>query len=135
MSGSSSEGDVRAPWVLHFASVYLLRGALIATVLIGSLGLSVYALENPSVSLDQIINPNPIRPFLSLTGLLGGLAAPDVQAYLTLAVFVLVAAPIARTALGGVYFRRAKDPRFAAMSFGVLVLLLLAVLVMGPLLR
>ena len=135
MNEPSPEPDPDAARVIHFGSAYLLRAALIATVLIGTVGLFVFALQNPSLGLEQIINPNPIRPFLSLSGLVGGLASANVQAFLTLAVFVLVAAPIARVTLGVAYFRRAREPRFVAMSLGVLVLLLIAVLVLGPLLR
>lgn len=107
-----------------YTSLLLLIGALVA-----------YLLIHPSVMSAQAIASNPILQFLSLSGLATGLAAGDPAAYLTLGLLVLVATPILRVASGFYYFRRGGERTLTAITFTVIVLLLLGLLVIGPLVR
>ncbi len=101
--------------------------------LIGSL--LMFLLRNPSETSAQAIGSNPILSFLSAGGLVGGLAAGNPSAYLTLGLLALVATPIVRVASGLYYFRRGGERGLATITFVVLVLLLAGLLVLGPLVR
>ena len=98
-------------------------------------GVVAYLLDNPGATSSTVLSSNPILNYLSFPGLASGLAAGSVGAVLTLGLIVLVATPIARVASGLFYFQKGNERAMAGIAFGVLVLLLLGVLVIGPLIR
>jgi uncharacterized membrane protein len=113
----------------------LLRGGLFVSLALLVGGVVAYRWMNPSTTSAQAISSNPILRFLTLPGLAGGLAAGDPSAFLTLGLIVLVATPILRVAGGFYYFRRGGERGLEAITFIVLVLLVVGVLVIGPLVR
>jgi len=102
-------------------------------VLLG--GLVAYVLAYPGTSSQSVLAHNPILSYLSLSGLGAGLAAGSIGAVLTLGLIVLVATPIVRVVSGLYYFRKVGERAMTAITFTVLVLLLLGLLVIGPHIR
>jgi len=122
-----AEAYIRMTWVLRTGlvlSLAMMGGALVA-----------YLVANPGASSSSILSANPILQYLSLSGLASGLVSGSITAYLTVGLLVLVATPIVRVASGLYYFRRAGERTMTAVTFTVLVLLLVGVLVIGPLVR
>ena len=113
----------------------VLRVGLVSALLILGGALVVYLALRPGVTASEIIGSNPILQYLNLPGLLGGLAAGSVEAYLTLGLLVLVATPVVRVVSGFYYFERGHERTMAAVTLTVTILLLLGLLVFGPLIR
>ncbi len=113
----------------------VLRIGLFASLAILISGVIAYLITHGSEPYGNAVSSNPILNYLSLSGLLSGLAGGHVEAYLTLGLLVLVATPILRVASGFYYFGRGGERWMAGITFAVLVLLLLGVLVLGPLIR
>jgi uncharacterized membrane protein len=113
----------------------VLRTGLVASLLVLGGGLVVYLAERSSRSASAVISSNPILQYLTLPGLASGLLAGSVEAYLTLGLLILVATPIVRVVSGFYYFRRGGERAMSAITFGVIVLILVGLLVLGPLVR
>ncbi len=113
----------------------ILRGglALSLVVLIGSL--LVHLLRHPGTTAQQAIAQNPILGYLTAGGLAQGLVHGTAEAYLTLGLLLLVATPILRVVSGCYYFERGGERGMALLTLGVLAMLLLGILVIGPLVR
>ena len=109
-------------------------GLGVALALLGG-GLVAYVLAHPGASSSSILAQNPILSYLSFGGLGSGLASGSIEAYLTLGLVALVATPIIRVLSGFYYFRRAGERSMTAITFAVLVLLLVGLLVVGPYVR
>jgi uncharacterized membrane protein len=127
--------DPTLPPSAYERMAWLLRAGLLTslTLLVGAL--VAYLVLHPAETSAHAIATNPILVFLSAGGLWSGLAAGNSAAYLTLGLLVLVATPILRVASGFYYFRRGGERGLAAITFAVLVMLLLGLLVIGPLVR
>jgi len=106
-------------------------GLGLAIAILGG-GIVAYLLANPGESSSTVLSNNPILSYLSLPGLGSGLADGSIGAVLTLGLIVLVATPIVRVVSGLYYFRKVGERAMAAISFTVLVLLLIGLLVIGP---
>jgi uncharacterized membrane protein len=115
-------------------TLVLRLGLALSLAILGG-GVVIYLLLNPGMSASSVLSSNPILSYLSLSGLEAGLASGSVNAVLTLGLIVLVATPIARVASGLYFFGKVGERAMTAIAFAVLVLLLLAVLVIGPLVR
>ncbi|HXY12189.1 MAG TPA: DUF1634 domain-containing protein [Thermoplasmata archaeon] len=114
---------------------YVLRLGLGLALVVLAGGIIAYIVENPGVSSSTVLSSNPILGYLSFPGLASGLASGSVGAILTLGLIVLVATPIVRVVSGMYYFRKGGEREMTAISFTVLVLLLLGLLVIGPYIR
>jgi uncharacterized membrane protein len=110
----------------------VLRAGLLVAIAILAAGLVAFVLKHPGATSQSVLASNPILQYLGVTGLLSGLAAGSVEAYLTLGLIVLLATPILRVASGFYYFRRGHEREMAGISFTVLALLLFGILVLGP---
>lgn len=113
----------------------VLRVGLIVSLLIILAGLAAYLAENPSLSSGAVVSSNPSLQYLTFPGLGSGLVSGAPQAYLTLGLLVLVATPLVRVMSGFYYFRQGRERAMAAITFIVIVLLLVGLLVLGPLIR
>ena len=114
---------------------FVLRAGLLASLAILVIGMIVYLVTQPGATSGSAISSNPILQYLNVTGLAQGLASGSPEAYLTLGLLVLVATPIVRVGSGFYYFQRGHESTLAAVTFTVLVLLLVGLLVIGPFLR
>ncbi len=113
----------------------VLRVGLLSSLGILVVALVAYHLRHPGVDSSQILANNPILGYLTASGFLGGLAAGEPTAYLTLGLVVLVATPIVRVVSGCYYFTRNGERSLSAVTLAVTVLLLFGLLVLGPLVR
>ncbi len=113
----------------------VLRLGLACSLAILGSGVAIYVVENPATSSAHVLSNNPILNYLNLPALISGIAAGSVSAVLTLGLIVLIATPVARVASGLYFFAKAGERPMAAITFTVLVLLLLGILVLGPLVR
>jgi len=112
----------------------VLRAGLVASAVLLVAALLLFLARHPDESFVDVVQNNPIRGYLSLPGFASGVEGGHSQAFLTLAVLVLVATPIARVAAGAYYLRRSGDRPLARIAAAVFVLLLIGILVLGPLL-
>ena len=112
-------------------TLVLRLGLGLAIAILGG-GIVAYLFANPGQSSSSVLSNNPILNYLSLPGLSSGLADGSIGAVLTLGLIVLVATPIVRVVSGLYYFRKVGERAMAAISFTVLVLLLIGLLVIGP---
>ncbi len=95
-------------------------------------GLIAYLIQHGTESYSVIVSSNPILSYLNLRGLAAGLAGGHIEAYLTLGLLALVATPILRVLSGFYYFHSGGERVMAAITFAVMILLLLGLLVLGP---
>jgi len=109
-------------------------GLAISGVLLG-VALVAFVAKHPGITLSNVLGANPIEDYLTFPGLVSGVVEGHTQAYLTIAILVLVLTPLARVVTGLYYFARAKDRPLARISLAVLVLLVFGILVLGPLFR
>ena len=131
-----TSGSVRSlPSEAYVRMTYVLRLGLGLALVVLAGGIIAYIVENPGVSSSTVLSSNPILGYLSFPGLASGLASGSVGAILTLGLIVLVATPIVRVVSGMYYFRKGGEREMTAISFTVLVLLLLGLLVIGPYIR
>ena len=126
-SGLPAEAYARMSTVLRV-------GLGLALAILG-MGLIAHIIAYPNASSSSTLTSNPILPYLSLSGLVSGLATGSVDAFLTLGLLVLVATPIVRVLSGFYYFRRGGERAMAAITLVVFVLLLVGILAIGPLVR
>ena len=131
-----TSGSVQSlPSEAYVRMTYVLRLGLGLALVVLAGGIIAYIVENPGVSSSTVLSSNPILGYLSFPGLASGLASGSVGAILTLGLIVLVATPIVRVVSGMYYFRKGGEREMTAISFTVLVLLLLGLLVIGPYIR
>ena len=122
----------RLPDAAYVRMTFVLRlGLGLALVILGG-GIVAYLLANPGETSQSVLSSNPILGYLSVPGLGSGLADGSIGAVLTLGLIVLVATPIVRVVSGLYYFRKVGERAMTAITFSVLVLLLLGLLVIGP---
>jgi uncharacterized membrane protein len=107
------------------AGLFLALGILVG-------GLVAYLVIYPGATSGSVLSENPILSYLSLGGLVSGLASGSVEAYLTLGLVALIATPIVRVLTGFYYFRKAGEGAMTAITLGVFAMLLLGLLVIGP---
>ena len=135
-SGSSGAVAVRPlPPEAYVRMAQVLRVGLGLALAILAGGLVAYVVTQPEASSSSVLSQNPILSFLSLGGLVSGLASGSIDAFLTLGLLVLVATPILRVLSGFYYFRAAGERAMTAITFAVFVLLLVGLLVIGPYVR
>lgn len=135
---STSRGPIYLHPLPHAAYVTMTRVLRIGlgvalTILFGAL--VAFGLENPHVGSTAVIATNPIRNYLSLPGLAGGLAAGAPEAFLTVGLLVLIAVPIARVLTGFYFFQRHGEALVARITLAVFALLVVGLVVIGPLVR
>ena len=111
---------------------FVLRLGLGLSLAILGGGIVAYVVMNPGASSSSVLSGNPISSYLTFPGLLSGLASGSIGAILTLGLIVLVATPIVRVVSGLYYFRKVGERAMTAITFAVLVLLLLGLLFIGP---
>lgn len=116
-------------------SAFLLRVGMAVAGTAGALGLLAFAAKNPASSLDQILGTGSVTPFLAPSGLWSGLVRGNPQAVLTLSILVLLAIPVARSAVVWLHFRRIRDRPLAWTGLAVLLLLVAALFALAPLVR
>lgn len=84
-------------------------------------------------TVEGAVAANFGRPTLTLRALVSGLAGGSAVAILQLGLLILVATPITRVAASVLLFLRERDALYAAVTLLVLVMLLFALFVVGPL--
>jgi uncharacterized membrane protein len=97
--------------------------------------LIAYLIVHPSATSQTALASNPILQYLNPAGLVHGLVTGRREAYLTLGLLVLLATPILRVATGVYYFHKDGERSMTLLTATVFVLLLVALLVVGPLVR
>ncbi|HXW67850.1 MAG TPA: DUF1634 domain-containing protein [Thermoplasmata archaeon] len=115
-------------------TIVLRVGLGVALAILGG-GLVAYLGTHPDATSAQALASNPILGYLGLSGLAAGLAAGSLEAYLTLGLLALLVTPILRVVTGIYFFRAHGERAMSAITLAVLALLLLALLVVGPLIR
>ncbi len=132
--GAVRERSADLPESAYRSMALVLRVGL-ATALVLLVGaLAAYLAEAPSRGWSAGM-VNPSLDYLSLPGLVGGLAAGSPIAILTLGVFALVATPVLRVLSGLYFFERNGERSLAALVTTVFLLLLFGLFVLGPLVR
>jgi uncharacterized membrane protein len=133
---SGGQGDARAlPPSAYVRMSHVLRAGLLAAIAVLATGIVAYVAKYPNQTSGGVLGANPILQYLSLSGLVNGIAQGHVEAYLTLGLIVLVATPLLRVASGFYYFQVGRERTMAAVTITVLALLLFGILVLGPALR
>jgi len=127
--------DVRLPLAAYSRMTLVLRAGLVSSLSILAVTLGFYLVREPSLTSEGVIGSNPALQYLGLNGLVSGLAAGSVPAYLTLGLLVLVATPLVRVLSGFYYFQRGGERVMAGVTITVFALLLVGLLVVGPLVR
>ena len=84
-------------------------------------------------TLQGIVAANFGRPTLSLRAFASGVARGGAVAVLQLGLLILVATPITRVAASVLLFLRERDALYVGVTLLVLVMLLFALFVVGPL--
>ncbi|MFZ1023648.1 MAG: DUF1634 domain-containing protein [Thermoplasmata archaeon] len=113
----------------------LLRTGLLLALTTLALFAVVYVIGNPTEGWSQVINQNPVRLYLSASGLASGLFHLQVEAYLTLGVLFLIATPVARVLAGAFIFRANGERTMTRITLAVLGMLLIGLFIVGPLVR
>jgi uncharacterized membrane protein len=125
----------KLPDAAYRLTTVVLRVGLAASLAILLAALVAYLLANPGETSAAAVSSNPIVQYLTFGGLAHGLAVGAPDAFLTLGIFVLIAAPITRVVVGIYYFRQGHEREMTAITAAVLVLLLVGLLVLGPYIR
>lgn len=136
--GSVTHGPVAAkplPAEAYRRMTLVLRLGLGLALAILTVGFVAFVAMNSGLSWSAVVSTNPILNYLSFPGLASGLASGSIPAYLTLGLIVLVATPIVRVVSGCYYFEKAGEHAMTAITFTVLVLLLVGILLIGPYIR
>jgi uncharacterized membrane protein len=127
----ASETDRLSPEA-YVRMTQVLRAGLVLSLAILTGTLIAYLIAHPSASSQSVLASNPILQYLSVLGLVHGLATGRREAYLTLGLLVLLATPVLRVLTGVYYFRRDGERVMAAVTATVFVLLLVGLFVIGP---
>ena len=135
MNPSAPPTHPRIPDDAYRRMTLVLRVGLVTSLAILFVTLLVYLVVHPGATSGSALAANPILRYLSVGGLAQGLAEGSLEAYLTLGLLALVATPIVRVVSGFYYFRRGHETTMTAVTFTVLVLLLIGLLVIGPFIR
>jgi uncharacterized membrane protein len=113
----------------------LLRAGLLLALTTLAIFVLAYVLGNPTESWSQVISQNPVRMYLSASGLATGLFRLQVEAYLTLGVLFLIATPVARVLAGAFIFHANGERTMTRVTLAVLAMLLIGLFLVGPLVR
>lgn len=139
---NETHSTVRGPVYLHplppvaaVTMTHVLRIGLGIALAIQFGALVAFGIQNPSADSSTVIATNPITNYLSIGGLASGLGSGAPEAYLTLGVLALLAVPVARVLAGFYFFHHNGEILVARITLGVLVLLILGLVVIGPLIR
>lgn len=113
-----------------------LRYGVVLSSAVVAVGL-VVMLSAPSpgtpATLQATLAANFGRPTLSPSALLAGIAHGSAVSILQLGLLILIATPITRVAASVLLFLRERDMLYVGVTLLVLVMLLLALFVVGPL--
>jgi len=115
-------------------TLVLRLGLGLSLALLGG-GIVAYLWSNPGATSSSVLAQNPIGQYLSVSGLVSGLLAGSLGAFLTLGIVLLILTPVVRVLSGLYYFRKVGERAMTAITFTVFVLLLVGLFVIGPLLR
>jgi uncharacterized membrane protein len=121
---------------LNEAISKVLRCGVVLSSLVLGAGLALMLLAPPPgapVSLEETLAANFGRPTLSPSALVSGIVAANPISVLQLGMLILLATPFVRVAASVLLFLRERDLMYAGITMLVLVMLLLAVFVVGPL--
>ncbi len=113
----------------------LLRVGLMVSLVLLIVFSILFVVDHPAADSGSLVQQNPMLSYLSLGSLAAGLASGSIIAYLTVGVFVLIATPVARVAIGSYFFERHRERSVALVTLTVLALLLFGLLYLGPLIR
>ncbi len=92
----------------------------------------VYVILNPASSGSQVIAHNPVRNYLSASGLATGLLHLQVEAFLTIGVLFLIATPVARVLAGAFIFHGNHERTMTRVTLAVFAMLLVGLFLVGP---
>jgi uncharacterized membrane protein len=113
----------------------LLRAGLLLALTTLAIFAVVYVIGNPSEDSAQVLSNNPVRMYLTASGLASGLLHLQVEAYLTLGVLFLIATPVARVLAGAFIFRANRERTMTGITLAVFAMLLIGLFLVGPLVR
>ncbi|MGA8424941.1 MAG: DUF1634 domain-containing protein [Thermoplasmata archaeon] len=135
-SGASDPATRRElnPEVFLLMTRLLRTGLLLALTTLAVFAVD-YVLGNPIEGWSQVISQNPVRMYLSASGLANGLLHLQAEAYLTLGVLFLIATPVARVLAGAFIFHANGERTMTRVTLAVLAMLLIGLFLVGPLVR
>ena len=130
---SGSEPHPELDPAVYVTMTRLLRVGLLLALTTLAVFAVIYVIGNPSVDWSQVINQNPVRQYLSASGLAAGLLHFQVEAYLTLGVLFLIATPVARVLAGAFVFHANGERTMTRITLAVFAMLLVGLFILGPL--
>lgn len=130
---SSSPGDLPLSVYRHMSSV--LRVGLVVALAVLAASIAALITRHPWSGAGTWVTPNPLVGYLDLRTLGAGLVAGAPEAYLTVGVYALIATPVLRVVTGTYSFFRHGERWMGVLTAGVLALLLVGLLVLGPFVR
>ena len=114
----------------------ILRYGVALSSLVVASGLALVLLSPPAGTprtLQGALAANFGTPTLSLSALVGGIAGGSAVGVLQLGLLILIATPITRVAASVLFFLKERDMLYVGVTILVLVMLLVALFVVGPL--
>jgi len=114
----------------------VLRYGVVLSSVVVATGLVLMLLALPPgapASLQGMLASNFGLPTLSPSKLLGGIAAGNSVSILELGTLILLATPLARVVASVLLFMKERDALYVGITLLVLVMLLFAIFVVGPL--
>jgi uncharacterized membrane protein len=116
---------------VELALSYLLRGGVILSSAIVLLGIVMMFVHHPEYRRGAVPAADVIRQMAfphTLSAVWAGLAHMEGRAIVIVGLFVLIATPVMRVAASVVVFIHLRDRMFAAITFFVLMMLLISFL-------
>jgi uncharacterized membrane protein len=114
----------------------ILRYGVVLSSLVVAAGLALVLLAPPPGTpgtLQGVVSANFGKPTLSPSALLAGVGRGSAVAVLQIGLLILIATPITRVAASVLLFLRERDLAYLGITLLVLVMLLFALFVVGPL--
>lgn len=114
----------------------ILRYGVVLSSVVVTAGLALVLLAPPPgtpATLQGTLAANFGRPTLSSSALIAGVAAGSALGVLQLGLLILVATPVTRVAASVLLFLRERDMLYVGVTLLVLVMLLFALFIVGPL--
>lgn len=123
------------PFELNDTISKVLRYGTVLSATVLAAGLALMVLEAPAGSpqnLQAMLSSGFGTPTLSPSALIAGIAAGNPVSVLELGALILVATPLVRVSASVCLFLGEKDELYAGITAIVLVMLLVAIFVIGP---
>jgi uncharacterized membrane protein len=127
--------DATFPPAAYERVARLLRGGVIAFLLLAGAGLVGQLVLNPYESVSTLLATGPSSGYGSFGIFVGHLASGQPDSLILLGIYVMVGVTIGRVVLATVDLYRGGERTLGALSATVIVLLLVALFVVAPFVR